>query len=59
MGNRGAESIESLFEACGLSFTAIQPTRSRDATDDARREALARHFGLNRPVLESRRRGAQ
>ncbi|EOD08311.1 hypothetical protein EMIHUDRAFT_249120 [Emiliania huxleyi CCMP1516] len=49
MGNRGAKSISSLFDACGLSFTAIQPTRSPDATDDARRDALARHFGMNRP----------
>jgi len=59
MGNRGVKSIASLFDACGLSLTAVEHKRSRDATDDARREALARHLKLNRPVLESRRRGAQ
>ena len=58
MGNRGAKSIESLFEACGLSLNG-QHKRSRDATDDARREALATHFRLIRPAPESRRRGAR
>ena len=59
MGNRGAKSIESLFEACGLSLMAVQPKRSCDATDDARREALATHFGLIRPALGPRRRGVR
>lgn len=59
MGYRGVKSIESLFDACGLSLTAVQHKRSRDATNDARREALATHFGLIRPALGSRRRGAR
>ena len=59
MGYRGVKSIESLFDACGLSLTAVQHKRSRDATNDARREALATLFGLIRPALGSRRRGAR